>query len=234
MDPAMFADQSQVPWKDGQRYYLMTIDAKTLSFRLAGIGNAIPRFAMTADGRGLLVDASKKFTSRTVIAARATVTVGADGVQATAEANLDVFGSSSAFGYFDLTTQQFSSFVGPSAPLDRFVQYADGRYVLTLAKRADGLGGVPYLIDLVTKQTKQLDGSYGSGVRDVGLSADGKWAFLRLRLPANVRDGGFYSREGISISIDGSLSATYEASVPFATVQVSNPPDECPGGHDCF
>jgi hypothetical protein len=238
MDPSMFSDPKQVPWKDGQRYYLMTIDARSLAFRLAPIGNAIPRFAMTADGRGLLVDASKKFTSRTVIAARAEVTVGPDGVQASAELNLDVFGSSSAFGYFDLGSQSFTSFSGPSAPLDRFVQIAGGRYVLTLAKRADGLGGVPYMIDVATKQTWALDGNFGSGVRDVGLSADGSTTLLRLRLPANVHDSGYYSREGLSISIDGSfggsLAATYEATVPFATVQVQSPVDECPGGHDCF
>ena len=247
MDPAMFDDAKQVPWKDGQRYHLMTIDPATLSFTLAPIGNAIPRFAMTSDGRGLLVDASAKFTSRTVLAVKATVSVGADGVNAQVETNLDVFGSSSAFGFFDLTTQSFTAFSGPVAPLDRFVQLAGGRYVLTLGKRADGLGGVPYLIDLSAKSTWQLQGSYGSGVRDVGLSADGATAQLRLRLPANVHDGGFYSREGLCSSTSGtcgvSLTATYEATVPFAMVPppppAYEPPpvppvDECPGGHDCY
>ena len=246
MDPAMFADPKQVPWKDGQRYHLMTIDPATLSFTLAPIGNAIPRFAMTTDGRGLLVDASTKLTSRTVLAARATVSVGPDGVTATAETNLDVFGSSSAFGFFDLTTQSFSAFRGPVAPLDRFVQLGNG-YVLTLGKRADGLGGVPYLIDLSSRSTFQLQGNYGSGVRDVGLAADGVTAQLRLRLPANVHDGGFYSREGLCSSTTGacdvSLTATYEASVPFAMVPPPPPPsapppatpvDECPGNHDCY
>jgi hypothetical protein len=247
MDPAMFDDAKQVPWKDGQRYHLMTIDPATLTFALAPIGNAIPRFAMTSDGRGLLVDASTKFTSRTVLAAKATVSVGPDGVSAAVETNLDVFGSSSAFGFFDLTTQSFSAFNGPVAPLDRFVQLGGGRYVLTLGKRADGLGGVPYLIDLAAKSTWQLQGNYGSGVRDVGLSADGATAQLRLRLPANVHDGGFYSREGLCSSTNGvcgvSLTATYEASVPFAMVPppppAYEPPpvppvDECPGGHDCY
>lgn len=247
MDPAMFADPKQVPWKDGQRYHLMTIDPATLAFTLAPIGNAIPRFAMTSDGRGLLVDASAKFTSRTVLAARATVSVGPDGVSATAETNLDVFGSSSAFGFFDLATQSFRAFSGPVAPLDRFVQLGGGRYVLTLGKRADGLGGVPYLIDLGASSTWQLQGNYGSGVRDVGLSADGLTAQLRLRLPANVHDGGFYSREGLCSSATGvcdvSLTASYEASVPFAMVPPPPPPsapppavpvDECPGGHDCY
>jgi hypothetical protein len=247
MDPAMFEDPRQVPWKDGQRYHLMTIDPATLAFQLAPIGNAIPRFAMTTDGRGLLVDASTKHTSRTVIAARASASIGPDGVTAGVETNLDVFGSSSAFGFFDLTTQSFSAFSGPVAPLDRFVQLASGRYVLTLGKRADGLGGVPFLIDLWAKTTLQLQGNYGSGVRDVGLAADGVTAQLRLRLPANVHDGGFYSREGLCASTTGTcgttLTATYEASVPFAMIPPPPPPnepspptpvDECPGGHDCY
>lgn len=238
MDPAMFSDPKQVPWKDGQRYYLMTIDAKSLAFRLAPIGEAIPRFALTTDGRGLLVDASKKFSSRTRLAARAEVTFGPDGLQASAETNLDVFGSKSAFGYFDLQSQAFTSFTGPSAPLDRFVQVAGGRHVITLAKRADGLGGIPYVIDLATKQTSALQGDFGSGVRDVGLSADGTAALLRLRLPATLRDNSYYSREGLSVAVSGSfggtLTATYEATTPFATVQVARPVDECPGGHDCF
>ncbi len=247
MDPAMFEDKAQVPWTEGQRYHLMTIDPVSLSFRLAPIGNAIPRFAMTGDGRGLLVDASKKIASRTKLAARATATVGPDGITTTVETNLDVFGSSAAFGWFDLGAQSFSAFQGPVAPLDRFVQLANGRYVLTLGKRADGLGGVPYMIDLSTKTTWQLSGNFGSGVRDVGLDKTGATAFVRLRLPANVHDGGFYSREGLCFSANGecgaSLGATYEASVPFAMVPPPPPPeapkpptpvDECPGGHDCY
>lgn len=247
MDPAMFDDPKQVPWKDGQRYHLMTIDPSALTFKLAPIGNAIPRFALTSDGRGLLVDASAKFTSRTVLAAKAEVTLDSNGLNASVETNIDVFGSASKFGFFDLGTQSFSAFSGPMAPLDRFVQFADGRFVLTLGKRADGLGGVPYLIDLSSKSTVQLQGNYGSGVRDVGLSADGLTAHLRLRLPANVHDGGFYSREGLCSSSNGvcgvTLSASYEASVAFALVPPPPPPyepppptpaDECPGGHDCY
>lgn len=247
MDPAMFKDQSQVPWSEGQRYHLMTIDPASLSFRLAPIGNAIPRFAMTNDGRGLLVDASRKFEARTKLAARAKVSIGAGGVDMDVETNLDVFGSSAAFGWFDLDTQSFTAFQGPTTPLDRFVQFANGRYVLTLGKRADGLGGVPYMIDLATKATWQLEGSFGSGVRDVALDATGGAAFVRLRLPANVHDGGFYSREGLCLSANGvcgvELRASYEASAPFAMVPPPPPPgapnpatpvDECPGGHDCY
>lgn len=236
MDPAMFDDPKQVPWEDGPRYHLMTIDPATLAFRLAPIGNAIPRFAMTNDGSGLLVDASTKFTTRTKVAAKASATIGADGVQTNVQTDLDVFGSSSAFGFFDLGSQSFTAFRGPVAPLDRFVQFANGRYVLTLTKRSDGLGGIPYLVDLGTKTTTPLQGNYGSGVRDVGLTADGSTAFVRLRLPADVRDGSYFSREALCTSTNGecgaSLSATYEASTPFATVSTAD--DDCPGGHDCF
>jgi hypothetical protein len=241
MDPAMFTDQKQVPWVDGQRYHLMTIDPSSLTFQLAPIGNAIPRFALTADGRGLLVDASAKITSRTVIAARAEVSIGPDGVQASAEANVDIFGSSSAFGYFDLNAQSFTAFSGVDAPLDRFVQFADGRHVLTLGKRVDGLGGTPFMIDLTTKSTWAISGNFGSGVRDVGLSADGMTALLRLRMPANVHDGGFYSREGLCVSTDGScgatLTATFEDDTPFAMVPPTPAPEpvpECPESHDCW
>lgn len=241
MDPAMFSDPDQVPWVDGQRYHLMTIDPATLDFQLAPIGNAIPRFALTTNGRGLLVDASAKITSRVVFAARAEVSIGPDGIAASAETNLDVFGSGAAFGYFDLGAQSFSSFSGVHAPLDRFVQFADGRRVLTLGKRVDGLGGTPYLIDLVTRKTWALTGNFGSGVRDVGLSADGLTALLRLRMPATVHDGGFYSREGLCTSQDGTcgatLTATFEDETPFAMVPPTPAPEpipECPESHDCW
>ena len=81
----------------------------------------------------------------------------------------------------------------------------------------------------------------------MGLSSDGISAALRLRLPANIHDGGFYSREGLCTSSTGecgvSLTATYEASIPFAMLPPPPPPnqpappppvDECPGGHDCY
>ncbi|AKV01207.1 hypothetical protein AKJ09_07870 [Labilithrix luteola] len=245
MDASMFEDKTQVPWENGQRYHLMTIDPATLKFQLAPIGNAIPRFAMTPDGRGLLVDASAKVESRMKLAARATATIGADGLTANVETNLDVFGSSAAFGFFDLTSQSFSAFSGPIAPLDRFVQFSNSRYVLTLATRQDGLGGTPYMIDLANRATWALQGNFGTGVRDVGLSADGTIALLRLRLAANVHDSGYYSREALCTSTTGecgaSFTATYEATVPFATVPPPPPPGqptpttppECPGGHDC-
>ena len=257
MDPAMFEDASQVPWKDGPRYSLMTIDPATLKFELTAIGNAIPRFAMTSNGRGLLVDASAQVSSRVKIAARASFSIGPDGIDGNAETNVDIFGAGSAtFGYFDLDAQKFTSFSGPFAPLDRFVQFADGHHVLTLGKRADGLGGIPYLIDVQAHTTLQLGGFQGSGVRDVGLSADGATAYLRLRMPAAIHDGGFYSREAFCASstgeCDAGLTATFEAAAPFAVVPpppapppvVDNqpppaytpapPPDECPDNHDCY
>jgi hypothetical protein len=244
MDATMFDDPKQVPWSDGPRYHLMTIDPNTLRFQLAPIGNAIPRFAMTRDGRTLLVDASAKATSRTKLAARATVSVGADGIQASAEVNLDVFGSGAAFGAFDLGAQRFTSFTGPRTPLDRFVQLAGGRYVLALERRADEGGGTPYMIDLAAHTTTLLAGDYSRGVRDVGLSADGSVALVRIRLPAVVQNGGYYGREALCVTADGTCSgtftATYEASAPFALVPPP-PPEEpkrdpltsCPDRTEC-
>lgn len=246
MDPSMFDDPKQVPWAEGARYHLMTIDPATLRYDLAPIGDAIPRFAMTPSGDGLLVDASAKAkaASRTKIAARATVSVGLEGLEAEAEANVDVFGSKAAFGYFDLKTQSFASFAGPKAPLDRFVQLANGRFVVTLEAREDGQGGTPYLVDLASKSTWQLTSNYGNGVRDIGLSGDGAYALLRIRLPANIHDGGYYGREGLCVSADGTcgatFTATFEASAPFALVPPP-PPEEpardprldCPDRSEC-
>lgn len=244
MDPSMFDDPKQVPWGEGQRYHLMTIDPVTLRFKLAPVGNAIPRFAITADGRGVLVDASNKASSRTKLAARASVSVGPDGVSADVETNLDVFGSSAAFGYFDLESQKFTPFAGPKAPLDRFVQLANGRYVVTLETRSDGGGGTPFLIDLAARTTHKLDGNYGRGVREIGLSPDGAYALVRVRLPASIHDGGYYGRESLCVSPDGtcgaSFEATFEASAPFALVPPPPPAEpqrdpykDCPDPHEC-
>jgi len=243
MDAAMFDDPAQVPWKDGQRYHLMTIDPVTLRFQLAPIGNAIPRFALTADGRGVLVDASSKASSRTKIAARASIEIGSDGVRASAEVNLDVFGSSAAFGYFDLASQSFTPFSGPRAPLDRFVQLAGGRYVVSLERLPDGTGA-PHLIDLTSRVTMRLAGNYQRGVRDVGLADGGARAFVRVRLPAVIHDGGYYGRESLCISSDGScgatFDATYEATTPFAPVPPPPPAEpardpylDCPDRSEC-
>lgn len=245
MDPAMFDDPKQVPWTEGDRYHLMTIDPVSLRFALAPIGDAIPRFALTRDGRGVLVDASVKASSRTKIAARASVSVSADGIEADAEAKISIFGSASAFGYFDLDTQKFSAFSGGKAPLDRFVQFADNRHVLTLEARDEWGGGPgPVMIDLSTRRVVQVVGDYGRGVRDLGLSADGSLALIRVRLPAGIHDGGYYGREGLCVSNDGScslsLTATYEESAPFALipppppdVPAPDPRTTCTDRHEC-
>jgi hypothetical protein len=252
MDAAMFDDPRQVPSKDFDRYHLMTIDPKTLKFSLAPIGNAIPRFAMTRDGRGLLVDASYKVSSRSKLAVKAqgSIGVGIDGITGGASVDQNVFGSGRAFGYFNLISQKFEGFDGPAMSLDRFVQLADGRTVLALAARADGLGGDPFVINLSSKTVTKLGCNYEKGVRDVGVSSDGRTAYLRLRLAANHKDKAFYSREGLSVTADGScavgLEAEYEASVPFSFDPPPPPPPppytpppppppvpECREQHDC-
>ncbi|NOU26527.1 MAG: hypothetical protein HOO96_01370 [Polyangiaceae bacterium] len=234
IDAGMFDDKSQIPSGEPQ-YHIMVIDPATLSFSLHGIGNALPRFAMTRDGRGLLVDASIKVKTRARASAYGTATLSANGFSGEVGATAEVFQEKSPFGYFDLETKAFVPFAGPQAGLDRFVQLKDGKHVLTLEKRKDGLGGTPFLIDLEAKTTAPLAGNFGTGVRDVGILPDGKTVVMRVRLPAAVRDNKYWSKEGFMLSANlefgGSLSGEFEASTSFADVPSTN---DCPGGHDCF
>ncbi len=236
MDPAMFADKSQVPSTSGLEYHIMVIDPHSLSFTLTPIGNALPRFAMTRDGKGLLVDASVKVKTRVKADAHAKIEVGPQGISGEVGAEPHVFQEKSPFGYFDLTNGQFTGFAGPQAGLDRFVQLADGQHVVTLERRKDGLGGTPYLIDLQTKSTVAINGNFGTGVRDIGLLPDGKTVLLRVRLAANTKNNQLYSREGAtmtaSLDFGVDLAATFEDSVPFASATPDS--DDCPGGHDCW
>jgi hypothetical protein len=234
VDASMFEDKSQIPTGEPQ-YHIMVIDPAKLSFTLHGIGNALPRFAMTRNGKGLLVDASIKVKTRARASAYGNATLSANGFSGAVGASAEVFQEKSPFGYFDLETKAFVPFAGPQAGLDRFVQLADGKHVVTLEKRKDGLGGTPFLIDLDAKTTAPLAGNFGTGVRDVGLLPDGKTVVVRVRLPAAVRDNKYWSKEGLLLSADlsfgGSFAAEFEASTSFADVAPTN---DCAGGHDCF
>src|SRR3954467_14899694 len=107
IDPAMFEDKAQIPGKDADPYHLLAIDPHTLKLSLFPIGQELPRFAMSIDGRGLLVDASVHVFRAE---AKAKLTIGPDGVSVTASGT---FGSDAPFGYFDLDAGRFTAFDGP-------------------------------------------------------------------------------------------------------------------------
>jgi hypothetical protein len=57
VDRALFDDPSQIPdVADGTRFFLMILDTTTLKFRLEKYGNSYPRYAITPDGKTVLVD----------------------------------------------------------------------------------------------------------------------------------------------------------------------------------
>ena len=237
MDPSMFDDKSQVPSVSGPEYHLMLIDPKSLAFTLHPIGDALPRFAMTRDGKGLLVDASIKIKTRIKANASGSFSIGPNGISGEVSASAGIFESKSPFGYFDLQSKSFTGFAGVQAGIDRFVQLADGKTVVALAKRTDGLGGIPHAIDLETKTVTALaEPSGSSGVRDIGLLADGKTIVVRVRMPAKTLNGKLYSQEAsylsfdFSAQIDGSFTL-FTDSTPFANAD----PEGCPTGyHDCW
>lgn len=237
IDPTMFKDPAQIPGKGSLQYHLMIIEPRGLGFTLTPIGDALPRFALSRDGRGLLVDASVKVKTRAKAKLTGTLTIGPQGIGYKANLSLTVFDEASPFGWFDLDARRFTPFAGPMAGLDRFVQLADGP-VVTLMRRSDGLGGYPFTIDLGAKTTANLQvGVSNSGLRDVGLLlADGATVVLRLRLPASTKDGKLYSREALCLTTDlgktcGGGYIEFEAKTPFAN---ADPEGSCPGGHDCW
>jgi hypothetical protein len=235
VDASMFEHKSQVPPTDGPEYHIMVIDPKTLEFSVTPIGNGLPRFALSRDGKGLLVDSSVKVVTRMEANANASIEIGPSGISGEVSADATVFNENTPFGYFDLESLAFMGFSGPQAGLDRFVQLGDMKTVLTLEKRTDGLGGVPFLIDLEAKSTIALGGNYGTGVRDVGLLPDGKTILLRFRQAAAQIGNELFARETYCLSLDGLVCASgqieYQASVSFASVETN---DCASMGHDCW
>jgi outer membrane protein assembly factor BamB len=57
-EAALFDDPSKMPAETSERYHLMLIDAGTLEYDFAAVGEALPRYAVTPDGNVLLVDSS--------------------------------------------------------------------------------------------------------------------------------------------------------------------------------
>ncbi len=220
IDPAMFEDASQIPSKDADPYHLLAIDPHTLKLSLYPIGQELPRFAMSIDGRGLLVDASVHvFRAQ----AKASFKIGPDGLSVSASGT---FGSDAPFGYFDLDAGRFTAFDGPQVGLDRFVQTVDG-HVYALRTRSDGLGGDLFGVDVTHHTTVDL----GMSLRDIGVLADRRTLALRIRLPAASIDGNLYTREQVCFSFDGrTCSSTIEYQ---STIPLPGGPASCSGGHDC-
>lgn len=235
VDKAMFDDPSLIPSSSGPEYHIMVIDPKTLAYSVSPIGDGLPRFAMSRDGKGLLVDSSVKVITRAEASASAGISIGPTGISGQIDADVSVFQENTPFGYFDLDALTFTGFQGPQAGLDRFVQLGDMNTVITLQKRDDGLGGIPFLIDLSANSTVALGGNYGTGVRDIGLLPDGKTILLRFRQPAAQIGTQLFARETYCLSLDGlaciSGQIEYQASVSFASVETN----DCGAmGHDCW
>lgn len=202
IDESMFDDKTQIPGAGAKQFHLMLIDPKTTKFELVPIGDKLPRFAPSKDGRTLLVDAT-----RSVLRAEGsvTVTLGGDGLKAEVKGS---FGNDSGalFGAFDLASKTYTPFSGPAASLDRFVQTSDGSKVYTL--RSNFLGGDLFGIDVGARTTFDL----GRSLRDIALLPDGTLV-LRIRLE---RDAEGYLHEEFCFSTDAkSCKATVKYKSPY-------------------
>ena len=225
IDRSMFDDPSQIPDADADRYHLMVIDPATLEFALKPIGDALPRFAMTRNGEGLLVDASVKLR-RSELKAEANISFDSNGLHG--EVEIGAFQQNVPFGYFDLETLEFVPFSGPAAALDRFVMPTNGNEVYTLARTSDGLGGDLFKIDLEAKTTSNLNRS----LRDVGLLPDGEMMVLRIRTSPLEVEGGVRLQETYCLSLDGiecSLDIRFTSEITFESEYCSRPENY----HDC-
>lgn len=60
MDKSLFDDKSKIP-SSGDQYHLMLIDTATLDFDTVPVGDTLPRYALTRDGKMVLVDAPTWF-----------------------------------------------------------------------------------------------------------------------------------------------------------------------------
>lgn len=189
LDPAMFDDPSQIPPASAPQYHLMLIEPRSMAFELVPIGDKLPRFAPSKDGRSLLVDATVSVVRSE---ASATITLDANGLRAELRG---AFGdtSGSLFGVFDLESKQYVPFQGPPASLDRFVQLGDGSLVFTL--KNNGRGGDLYAIDVGARVTADLD----RDLRDIGILPDGRTLVLRIRLSATTNG---HRREELCFTTD--------------------------------
>ncbi len=67
MDASLFGKYGKQPSSDGPRYLLMFINTRTLQFTSMDIGNTLPRYGITPDGKLLLIDASTTYAKTSSI-----------------------------------------------------------------------------------------------------------------------------------------------------------------------
>ena len=224
IDRAMFEDPAKIPASNGPRYHIMTIDPASLAYDLTPIGDVLPRFAMSRNGKSLLVDATvEQFRGQVSVKARLD---GSGNVSVSAS----FFGQTqSLMGVFDLDAKKYTAIAG-RAPLDRFVQLGDNNRVFTLVTSADGMGGDIWRIDVDTHRATSL----GKNYRDIGVLADGKTMIVRERLPAvQVNTGStvsWYRHERYCFTYDG-VTCISEVQFQDATPFQTGP--QCTDYHDC-
>lgn len=64
IDASLFEDESQIPDPEGERYHMMVIDTYSLDFSIYPFGDTLPRYAMTPNGKTMLVDKAKAYGER--------------------------------------------------------------------------------------------------------------------------------------------------------------------------
>jgi hypothetical protein len=227
LDAAMFDDPTQIPDAAGPRYHVMVIEPETLAFTLSPIGDALPRFAMTRDGKSLLVDASVQM-QRTEVMASGELSFKNNKLSASLELEVKVFSLKAPFGSFDLEQLTYTPFGGPAASLDRFVLPINEQDVFTLKRTADGLGGALFRIDLQTGATEDL----ALSLRDIGLLPDAETMVLRLRAAPLQVEGGVRLQEDYCLSRDGIScisTISFTSKLVFESQYCSDPANY----HDC-
>jgi hypothetical protein len=102
VDASLFDDPAQIPDAEGTRYHMMVIDTATLGYDIHVYGDEIPRYAMTPNGRDLLVDTSASHGDR-------------DRPER-----------------FDTETGEFTTIDGPAMRLNHFAVSFDSKYAYAL------------------------------------------------------------------------------------------------------
>lgn len=115
LDLSLFDDKSKVPSSSSGRYHLMLLDTRTLEFDSVPLGDSLPRYTLTPDGKVVLIDPGSLWT--------------AGGIQILDVATRTLHKVSGV----ELTLNHFV--VSPSSA-DVYLLHAQDLYWLSVAKRA--------------------------------------------------------------------------------------------------